>query len=498
MDFDTFLSYDSRDKDSIRQVFEALKARGIKPWWDEDQIRPGSSFQQDLTAAMRRCGSTCVFFGPGRSEPGRWQRPELEFAFKLMREGNHRVIPVLLPEVDPGFMLPEFLPTLSCVAFKDSLDEKTLDKLQWGITGTKPDLVPRAPERERPRVEDTSEAALGDIVEWLQGAKGTVTFIVGSNISSTQTDSPPRSSDLTLSLLQELQIAGLENASLLPPIDIAASYYAIRRGDPQLEDTVGAFLDSRGPVFSSLHEQLCAFLKLRAAHPSRGRRQQKQLIVYTNFDLNMERALLRNKIPFTRVVQHRSKSKLVLNRYSGIQFEGSDIIAEGSRTRLNNVQELDDFIRSYGTKTVVADEVRDADLTEPILYKFRGSQDIQDSCTISSAHLFSYASSLLASHGVPDFLTSILQDTYVIFLGYGFLDPDFRLIYYTLIQKACANPEYKKYQVQLAPEQEQTDRFRRVESGMWPKIIEAVRRQQIEIVEESGARFLERLNGKLQ
>jgi TIR domain-containing protein/SIR2-like protein len=498
VDFDTFLSYDSRDKDLIRQVFEALKVRGIKPWWDEDQLPPGSSFQKELTDAIRNSSTTCVFFGPDRSEPGRWQRPELEFAFQLMREGHHKVIPVLLPGVDPAFRLPEFLPTLSCVAFKDTFDEKTLDKLQWGITGRKPDLVPRTPDRERPEAEDESEDALRDIVEWVRTSQGTVSFIVGSNISSSETDSPPRSSDVALSLLQELKIAGVENTSLLPPIDVAASYYAIRRGDLTLEDRVGVLLESRGPVFSTLHEQLCRYLKSRAAHPSRGRRQQKQLIIYTNFDLNMERALLRNRIPFTRVVQHRSRNKLVLNRYSGIQFEGAEILADERRVNMNNTQDLDEFIRTYGSQTVAADEVRDSDLKEPILYKFRGSHDIQDSCTISSAHLFSYASSLLGGHGPPDFLTSILQDTYVIFLGYGFLDPDFRLIYYTLVQKACTNSDYKKYLVQLAPELEQNDPFRRMESGMWPRIKDAVRRQQIEIVEESGAQFLERLNGKLQ
>ena len=46
--FDVFLCHNSEDKPEIREIARQLAEYGIKPWLDEDQIRPGTSWQTAL------------------------------------------------------------------------------------------------------------------------------------------------------------------------------------------------------------------------------------------------------------------------------------------------------------------------------------------------------------------------------------------------------------------------------------------------------------------
>lgn len=48
------------------------------------------------------------------------------------------VIPVLLPGSSGTPQLPLFLRQLTWVDLRDGLDERRVDRLQWGITGVKP------------------------------------------------------------------------------------------------------------------------------------------------------------------------------------------------------------------------------------------------------------------------------------------------------------------------------------------------------------------------
>ena len=50
--FDVFLCHNSEDKPAIRDFVRKLEEQGIKPWLDEEQIRPGTSWQTALGAVM--------------------------------------------------------------------------------------------------------------------------------------------------------------------------------------------------------------------------------------------------------------------------------------------------------------------------------------------------------------------------------------------------------------------------------------------------------------
>ena len=137
--FDVFLAHNSADKPKVKAIAEALKKRGLKPWLDEEQIRPGLSFQQEIQQAIPLVRSAAIFIG---SEGlGRWQVMELRtFISQCVRE-NISVIPVLLPNVSkiPDDLL--FLQEFSMVSFASGTDNlESLGRLVWGITGHKPEI----------------------------------------------------------------------------------------------------------------------------------------------------------------------------------------------------------------------------------------------------------------------------------------------------------------------------------------------------------------------
>jgi TIR domain len=46
--FDVFLCHNSEDKPAVRDIARKLSEENIKPWLDEEQIRPGTSWQTAL------------------------------------------------------------------------------------------------------------------------------------------------------------------------------------------------------------------------------------------------------------------------------------------------------------------------------------------------------------------------------------------------------------------------------------------------------------------
>jgi hypothetical protein len=70
--FDVFLCHNTVDKPAVRQIAQMLVKEGIKPWLDEDQIRPGTTWQTALGEQIRSTTSSAVFVdngGVGSSQP---------------------------------------------------------------------------------------------------------------------------------------------------------------------------------------------------------------------------------------------------------------------------------------------------------------------------------------------------------------------------------------------------------------------------------------------
>src|SRR5262245_45798709 len=97
---DLFLSYNSRDRESVVRLQELLHERAVETFFDRNDLTPGIPWQDELEQAIGQVRAVAVFIG---SEGiGTWQRPEKELALDRQAREEHAgrrfpVIPVLLP-----------------------------------------------------------------------------------------------------------------------------------------------------------------------------------------------------------------------------------------------------------------------------------------------------------------------------------------------------------------------------------------------------------------
>ncbi len=518
-----FLSHNGEDKPVVRLIAEKLKQKGIPVWFDEWELQPGMPWQEGLEQGLEKSLAIVVFIGPGSF--GKWETPEMRVALELQVQNQRPVIPALLPGVpeDVEKQMPLFLRRHTWVDFRAGVgDEKALKRLLWGVTGKNPEEKPPPPPPFFPpggtnQVDD----AIRNLNQTL--LSGNLTYFIGSGASNGIADLPPRACDIARMLLLELQLIDHQHDKLLPPVDIAGMYYAMRVGDRNLEDKVCDLIMRQSRTVPPLHENLARLLnQLAATRPTRRmRRRTPQLIVTTSLDVMMERALLRAGISFTRIVQHRSQRRIEINEYRDVQRLDANTIQLPSvpgvhsapvKVRLNQFDELDDIIATYGQRYIEqgSDEVPTETINvlhtlslqgmpEPILYKFLGSQDVPDSCAISTDHYFQVARRILRRNCIPAQISEIIANTPVLFFGYGFLDPDFRLTYYTLLRKPFELATEQRYALQLPPDRFANDIYRRMETGLWENIKRAGQLQLgIATLEEDGEVFLRKLLESLQ
>ena len=76
MEFDAFLSHNSRDKPLVKHIAEALKRNSVKVWLDEWELVPGRRWQEALEAGLLRSRTVVVPVGP--AGVGHWEEPEIQ------------------------------------------------------------------------------------------------------------------------------------------------------------------------------------------------------------------------------------------------------------------------------------------------------------------------------------------------------------------------------------------------------------------------------------
>jgi hypothetical protein len=130
--FDVFLAHNSQDKPQVRAIANKLKRRGLKVWLDEEQILPGTVFQDVIQQALQNVRCAAIFIGSGGL--GKWQILESRSLLTRFVDADIPVIPVLLPGVEgiPEHLL--FLQELNYVKFENGINDfEALDKLESGI-----------------------------------------------------------------------------------------------------------------------------------------------------------------------------------------------------------------------------------------------------------------------------------------------------------------------------------------------------------------------------
>ncbi|WP_170113199.1 toll/interleukin-1 receptor domain-containing protein [Ahniella affigens] len=137
--FDVFLSHNSKDKPAVRELAQALKADGLKVWYDEWELVPGRPIQEALENAMLRCRTAAVLVGADGFGP--WEVPEMRGFLALAVERALPVIPVLLPGAPAKPALPLFLKQFLWVDLRSGVVGDNYDRMRWGITGIRPKTV---------------------------------------------------------------------------------------------------------------------------------------------------------------------------------------------------------------------------------------------------------------------------------------------------------------------------------------------------------------------
>lgn len=132
-EFDVFLCHNVADKPAVRDVAQRLRGRGLRPWLDEHELRPGLPWQRVLEQQIQSIPAAIVVVG---SAVGPWQDHELAAFLRQFVKRGCPVIPVLLPGVERP-ELPTLLDGMTWVNLAVA-DPDPLDQLEWGITGKHP------------------------------------------------------------------------------------------------------------------------------------------------------------------------------------------------------------------------------------------------------------------------------------------------------------------------------------------------------------------------
>ena len=136
-EFDVFLSHNSQDKPIVRRLALALKSRGWRVWLDEEQLVPGRPWQEELENIIQTTKSAAVLIGENGF--GSWETPEMRVCLDECVRRKLPVIPVLLPDAPKKLELPPFLGRFTWVDLSDGLTDDGIQRLEWGITGRKPE-----------------------------------------------------------------------------------------------------------------------------------------------------------------------------------------------------------------------------------------------------------------------------------------------------------------------------------------------------------------------
>lgn len=102
--FDVFLCHKGEDKPAVREISKKLVKEGIKPWLDEEQIRPGTSWQPVLGEQIKKINSAAVFVG--NSGIGPWQDEEIQALLSQFMKRKCPVIPTVLANATKTPELP--------------------------------------------------------------------------------------------------------------------------------------------------------------------------------------------------------------------------------------------------------------------------------------------------------------------------------------------------------------------------------------------------------
>lgn len=510
--YDAFLSYSREDLAAVSAIAERLRDEaGLEVWFDQWEIVAGDEWQTKMDEGLRASKTCVVLIGP--QGLGRWQAPEAQVALNMKAERGIRVVPVLLPGVAPDDpRIPAFLTILHFCVLSSVTDQAGFERIWAGIIGRHPRIAAAKPTAAPRPVPQAPADPADEPVAYLQRYLGTdaISFFVGRGLVDR-----PSPCDISEQLLRDLDLIGRDDQPppMLPSLDLAASYYAVKGDEGMLERDVATLL--RQPhATPAAYTELAGLLKeLTAREAGRGRRRFRYLVMTSALDTLIEQAFLKAGLGFTRFVQSRSGLRVDVNIYDKVEPGPGGRLTVTERTghyafaAPEDAEQLDQIIAETDARVIdmnlpggaaqAATELSRIfeELREPILYKLLGSQDVPDSCTLSTEQYYDAVSRAPFQKSVPEQITQILSNTPIVFLGCGILDPDFRLSYYLLRQWLEARRgAIRRFAVHPRDLGDSRDCSHQMSLRAWSRLVNwAVSRYGVEMLDLPGEQFLRRL-----
>lgn len=128
-----FLSYAREDRAKVEQIYDSLRAEGLRPWLDTHDIMPGQAWAPVIGEAIRAADFMLIFISHNSVSKRGYVQRELRAALNVLSElpeGAIFLIPVRLDNSE----LPESLRDIQCVdLFEKDGWRKLLFSLKQGL-----------------------------------------------------------------------------------------------------------------------------------------------------------------------------------------------------------------------------------------------------------------------------------------------------------------------------------------------------------------------------
>jgi hypothetical protein len=108
--YDIFISSQSKDREWVRRLVDALSEQSLRVWYDEAEIKPGDSWSDRIEEGLRESSYTVFVITPEAAHSN-WMAVELGAALALQKP----VIPVVsedirLEDIPGPIRLRKYLP----------------------------------------------------------------------------------------------------------------------------------------------------------------------------------------------------------------------------------------------------------------------------------------------------------------------------------------------------------------------------------------------------
>jgi hypothetical protein len=297
--------------------------------------------------------------------------------------------------------------------------ELMVDSVYAAVTGTTALAAPRVVRRTPPPGASVESSK---IARGLKDDK----FALFFGPAESDCAAPPTSGfRLGHQLVSSLQPSLAPKHPLLG-VDFAAYAYATKFGEALRAEVADLLRLRPGPI-PLTHQRVAALFKRLLAQVGP---RLKPLIVTTNLDLLLERALLEAGVSFVRIVQRSTRT--ISNRYE-LEFSDeptptawwlkgrSDVLLSAPPADDDACVRLQALIRTHGVDGADA-RLPWADEDPPlVLYKYHGSADDDTGCVVS---ITDYEQR--SPQQVPGEILNAIRNRPRLFVGYTVLDPQLR------------------------------------------------------------------------